>query len=228
MSVMDNGFTFKAALRETSRKIDKIAAMVAAQNGDAHCIEYLESMGTQYVDTEVVPTDMTGVEAVLAIRSDNGTDNIPFGARENSGNTRFLEDVDWSNSDTIGWGFGTYSAANAKYSMTGKTGTIVTSSLNFYNDRCGRVNGVAYDTSLETKSLPSITCPIYIFALNLNGTVRYPYIGRIYRVTITSGTTIVRDFIPIRVGTVGYMLDLVSGKLFGNKGTGNFVLGPDV
>ena len=60
MSVMDNGFTFKAALRETSRKIDKIAAMVAAQSGDAHCIEYLESTGTQYVDTEVVPTDMTG------------------------------------------------------------------------------------------------------------------------------------------------------------------------
>lgn len=36
------------------------------------------------------------------------------------------------------------------------------------------------------------------------------------------------DLIPVRVGTVGYMYDRVSGQLFGNAGTGSFVLGPDV
>lgn len=36
------------------------------------------------------------------------------------------------------------------------------------------------------------------------------------------------DLTPVRVGTVGYMYDRVSGQLFGNKGTGAFVLGPDV
>ena len=36
------------------------------------------------------------------------------------------------------------------------------------------------------------------------------------------------DLIPVRVGTVGYMYDRVSGQLFGNSGTGDFVLGPDV
>jgi hypothetical protein len=35
------------------------------------------------------------------------------------------------------------------------------------------------------------------------------------------------DFIPVRKGTVGYMYDRVSGKLFGNAGSGDFVLGPD-
>jgi CO dehydrogenase/acetyl-CoA synthase alpha subunit len=35
------------------------------------------------------------------------------------------------------------------------------------------------------------------------------------------------DYIPVRVGTVGYLYDRVSGKLFGNAGTGDFVLGPD-
>jgi hypothetical protein len=39
---------------------------------------------------------------------------------------------------------------------------------------------------------------------------------------------LVRDFIPVRKGTVGYLYDRVSGKLFGNAGTGDFVLGPDV
>lgn len=38
---------------------------------------------------------------------------------------------------------------------------------------------------------------------------------------------IVFDLIPVRVGDVGYMYDKVSGKLFGNAGTGAFVLGPD-
>ena len=39
---------------------------------------------------------------------------------------------------------------------------------------------------------------------------------------------LVRDFIPVRVGTVGYMYDRVTRRLFGNSGTGGaFVLGPD-
>lgn len=36
------------------------------------------------------------------------------------------------------------------------------------------------------------------------------------------------DLIPVRKGTVGYMFDRVSGQLFGNSGTGEFVLGPDL
>lgn len=36
-----------------------------------------------------------------------------------------------------------------------------------------------------------------------------------------------RDFIPVRVGTTGYLYDKVSGQLFGNQGTGDFILGLD-
>ncbi|MBQ5575880.1 MAG: bacterial Ig-like domain-containing protein, partial [Bacteroidales bacterium] len=39
---------------------------------------------------------------------------------------------------------------------------------------------------------------------------------------------LVRDYIPVRVGTTGYLYDKVSGTLFGNIGTGNFILGNDV
>ena len=35
------------------------------------------------------------------------------------------------------------------------------------------------------------------------------------------------DLIPVRVGQVGYMYDKVSRQLFGNSGTGNFILGND-
>ena len=50
---------------------------------------------------------------------------------------------------------------------------------------------------------------------------------RFGRVRIEHGKFLVRDFIPVRVGTVGYMYDRVSGQLFGNQGTGDFIIGPD-
>ena len=36
------------------------------------------------------------------------------------------------------------------------------------------------------------------------------------------------DMIPVRVGNIGYMYDKLSGQLYGNSGTGNFVCGPDI
>ena len=57
----------------------------------------------------------------------------------------------------------------------------------------------------------------------LNGAV-----VKIYTAKFWDNGILVRDFIPVRIGSVGYMYDRVSGKLFGNKGTGNFTLGPDV
>lgn len=52
--------------------------------------------------------------------------------------------------------------------------------------------------------------------------------GAIYFVKLYHDGILVRDFIPVRVGNVGYMYDEVSGQLFGNAGTGEFILGPDV
>lgn len=44
---------------------------------------------------------------------------------------------------------------------------------------------------------------------------------------IKENNNLVRDFIPVRIGQVGYMYDKISKQLFGNISTGNFVLGPD-
>ena len=51
--------------------------------------------------------------------------------------------------------------------------------------------------------------------------------ARLYSCTISDGTTLVRDFIPVRIGQTGYLYDSVSGQLFGNAGSGNFTVGPD-
>ena len=51
--------------------------------------------------------------------------------------------------------------------------------------------------------------------------------SRIYSCRIRVGGVIIRDYIPVRKGTVGYLYDRVTGELFGNAGTGDFALGPD-
>ena len=53
-------------------------------------------------------------------------------------------------------------------------------------------------------------------------------VGKIYVVQIWDDGVLVRDFIPVRVGNVGYMYDRVSGRLFGNAGTGAFGYGNDL
>lgn len=70
---------------------------------------------------------------------------------------------------------------------------------------------------------------LYLFSANRGGTV-----GTIAQIKIYAyrdydeNNKLIRDFIPVRVGQVGYMYDKVSGQLFGNAGTGDFVLGPDL
>ena len=51
---------------------------------------------------------------------------------------------------------------------------------------------------------------------------------RLYYLKIVNGDDVVLDLVPVRVGDEGFMYDRVSGKLFGNAGTGRFILGPDI
>ena len=52
--------------------------------------------------------------------------------------------------------------------------------------------------------------------------------GAFFYFQLWKNDVLMLDFIPVRKGTTGYMYDKVSGELFGNAGTGEFILGPDV
>lgn len=83
--------------------------------------------------------------------------------------------------------------------------------------------GQKYGTNSTSNILLFVRGPIGIS----NGVVTNPCALQIHAVTIKKGGSIVRDFIPVRVGTVGYMYDTVSKTLFGNAGAGSFTLGED-
>lgn len=69
---------------------------------------------------------------------------------------------------------------------------------------------------------------MYLFGCNQRGTLQGSTNTLIYYFTAYKDNTPIIDLIPVRVGQVGYMYDKVSGQLFGNAGTGAFILGPDV
>ena len=63
----------------------------------------------------------------------------------------------------------------------------------------------------------------YVFAVN--GIANKASI-RLYNFTIRSNIVKI-DLIPVRKNGIGYMYDKVSGQHFGNKGTGQFIIGQD-
>ena len=72
---------------------------------------------------------------------------------------------------------------------------------------------------------------IYLFGIDNyydNTAHLNPAVGhRIIKCIFTENNNILRDFIPVRKNGIGYMYDKVSGQLFGNAGTGQFIIGPD-
>ena len=66
----------------------------------------------------------------------------------------------------------------------------------------------------------------YLFSADgTGGGVRY---DRIYYFKIYDGDLLIRDYIPVRKGNIGYMLDKVTHRLFGSINSNNFTLGPDI
>lgn len=61
-----------------------------------------------------------------------------------------------------------------------------------------------------------------------NGRLNMSSYAKVYHLTITVQDTLVRDFIPVRIGAIGYMYDQVTGQLFENSGPDAFTLGPDI
>lgn len=179
-------------------------------------VEYLESTGAQYINTGFVPNNESGF--LVQFKTLQAQSLYMFGSRIGSTVTRIFVRSSASYEVYAGW-------ANATPHSTYDTEGVAM--LNYDNDRKFVVNGLQYGSNLvDLGFTPTLTT--YLFAYNNDNTASNLYKGRISQFTITQGVDVVMDLIPVRVGSVGYMYDRVSGQLFGNDGTGDFVVGPDV
>ena len=180
-------------------------------------IEYIESTGTQYIDTGITLVYATEVmEMNLDIAITSGSSRQLNGA-----NGYLFFGVNASQKFEIsGTAAGNYNSDFHDWYLYTKVNKKV----------IGMIDGVAYTGSTTVSSSNNNVYSIYLFAIGgANGAAAALFIKqKLKQATIKKGGVVVRDFIPVRVGQVGYLYDKVSGSLFGNAGTGDFTFGNDV
>ena len=177
-------------------------------------VEYLESTGTQWIDTGIIATENTRIKATLMTLS-TGNKNW-FGGQVMPEKSGFVFN---SYFDKLEYLFG-----NSGWVLVGVSNVVSRIfTVDFGKDGLV-INGKSVSTPSYT-TFPRQSASIKIFIRDGGNA----YInGRLYDLHIYQSGVIVRDYIPVRDGTVGYLYDRVSGRFFGNAGTGAFIIGPDI
>lgn len=180
-------------------------------------VEYLESSGTQRIDSGVYGNENTNVSIKFQIVTFSSNAQGVLGAREQYQKRGF--GFTWNSNSNNTLFFQLFNGENSHYQLS-------TTALEVRNDK-GNLY-VNNELVFTHSSSPSFTTPSSINLFMMRDNIGYYSKSRIYYCQLRDNGVLVRDFIPVRIGTIGYMYDKVSGKLFGNQGTGSFILGPDV
>ena len=177
-------------------------------------IEYLETTGTQYIDT-LIPLN-NSVNLGIYVDVTTGTISSEQAIVGNNGPS--YNEL-YFTSSKIGFfnKSGTSVSVNTTTSNANFIINVQMTSSSMYID----VNGTT--SSYAGSTLPQSNRRIVLFRHNSN----YYFKGKICAIKLWIEGSLVADLIPVRIGQVGYMYDKVSGQLFGNAGTGNFLLGND-
>ena len=179
-------------------------------------LEYIESTGTQWIDTGIATTN-NNLGFMLEAMPLTSADVYPIGSRATDGGTRFfgVRSVS-SNSFSYGWSF--YSTATASQSYVNVRTTM---SLNWLNSKKATIGNDSNDLATA-----NIANGRNITLFGVNGQLLWT--GRIYHAQISKGTGIVANLIPVMRDSdskVG-MYDTVTRQFFTNAGTGEFIASP--
>lgn len=181
--------------------------------GNLEFYDYIQSSGTQYINTEFIPDNTSGIK-MEAYCTTSGSNYQVVGCKQDSGNSRW-----WINfSSTLELSWNTWEGTVNNY-----TNRWVVIEHNYLNSRLGKIDGVTKRTNYPT--LSNITYPAYLFSSNNQGNVGSGYIGRIKYIQITKGNSIIHNYIPCSYNGTPGVWDTVEGKFYSNQGTGTFTLG---
>ena len=180
---------------------------VGYQPAEYQILEYIESTGTQYIDTGFIPNNNSKLYIKFRDISSTGA----WAAGVNAG--RGLTDNFGVSKDNIRFGDQYYDQ------------DMLTGAFSVEVDKYGcSINSTKH--YWKTEPVISTTKTVYLFWSNGSGASKS---GKIYSCKIWNNDTLVRDFIPVRRladGVIG-MYDTVTGTFFTNAGTGTFIAGPE-
>ena len=185
-------------------------------------VEYLESTGTQYIDTGYTPIIGDSIHIEFTHTSYNIGDNYRCLYSAGTGTYQLIH---------LGCKSAAIDGAYYKYFASGGAAEFnYHPALNTWYALDVNGNGTAtidnYTcTSTPQNALDGNSTTLWLL-LRRNNTS--PFIGKIRRFWLENNGVRKIDYISVRVGQVGYMYDKVSKQLFGNSGTGSFTIGNDV
>ena len=176
-------------------------------------VEYIESTGTQYIDTEVYPSSNLNIELDIALKSSEGDQKF-FGSYGNGGICLGTLNNKWRyGSNTWQMNNGTATTDRILIIVEGNTFTFgndkyTANSISDNTEHSMLLSAIAYRGSLYSKSKMTI-----------------------FKTKISSEQNIIRDFIPCyrKSDNVKGLYDIVEGKFYTNQVTGDdFIAGENV
>lgn len=180
-------------------------------------LEYIQSSGTQYIDTGFKPNQDSRVVAKFdMIQTDTAWRKL-WGSGSGSYNLDFAL-----------WNDGTTKLQSYYGTKTNSTVPITGMSLNVDANK----NIWKYSGETITFDKNNFTCAysMYIFNVNKDNSSAYlPGMMKLYLFKIYDNDVLVRDFIPCKnpSGVIG-LYDLVNNQFYQNAGSGTFIAGPEI
>ena len=196
---------------------------------------YIESSGTQWIDTGYFVTDTSKFELVANVSSTNASYASMFGTRVNSGTSAsalgafFWAKHGGSKRFTADWGVGQTNLvelppSNFMYDVKNEY-TLYKNIAGVYTKSLGQ-----FKHYINPAKTPTNQYPIYLFNLDEAG---HEYGAdtrctmKLYRFRIFEGESLVMELLPYEDNGDVCLKDTVTGNLFKNAGTGSFVFGRD-
>ncbi len=188
-------------------------------------LEYIESTGTQYIDTGIAPKNTNNLKWKIDVQYINPYGNFNYAGFGVFGGRYWLKfDIKSANVVGIQCG-GAYSESQPSVSIANRN--------IFFMDTESRTFGINNEiqslSGMEDGAL-QIPYNIYLFAVSndQSGMENTLASARLYGAYMANGATAIRNFVPARRNSDGVlgMYDTVSNTFFTNSGTGTFVAGP--
>lgn len=174
-------------------------------------LSYIQSSGTQYIDTGFKPNQDTSVVMDFAVTSVSTTSWL-FCGRTAANNSAF--------------GLYAYSSSGKFYAVYGTKQYTFSTAANLARQQCDfdkNTVDVAGETYVFEEQSFESSATLYLLARNTGGTIAGQASAKLYTCQIYDNGTLVRDFVPCvdPDGNIG-LYDTVNKKFYGNMGTGYF------
>ena len=181
-------------------------------------LEYLESTGTQYIDTGVLPSEDLRTKVVQAFTGTTIVRNSSIlGSNLNGANNRYW--INYDNNFEIG--YGGYLKTNVVVQLN-EVNTIDFNYIKEDSNHYFSFNG----TEFTSRGTPNTQYSIILFGHIVETQTPILAAQKIYKVEFIRNNVRIGDFIPCYKDGQSGMWDKVKEVFYPNLGTNNFVCGP--